>query len=35
MDFVKADLSSDDTYPVFKAMLKMGKPAANIRTAEA
>ena len=23
MDFVKADLSSDDTYPVFKEMLKM------------
>lgn len=30
MDFVKADLSSDDTYPVFKAMLKMGKPAIYI-----
>ena len=30
MDFVKADLSSDDTYPVFKAMLNMGHPAHYI-----
>ena len=30
MDFVKADLSSDDTYPVFKEMLKMGDNAHYI-----
>ena len=30
MDFVKADLSSDDTYPVFKEMLTMGDNAHYI-----
>ena len=30
MDFVKADLSSDDTYPVFKEMLTMGDHAHYI-----
>ena len=30
MDFVKAELSSDDTYPVFKEMLKMGDNAHYI-----
>ena len=30
MDFVKADLSSDDTYPVFKQMLNLGVPAYYI-----
>ena len=30
MDFVKADLSSDDTYPVFTQMLKMGEPVHYI-----
>ena len=30
MDFVIAELSSDDTYPVFKEMINMGKPAHYI-----
>ena len=30
MDFVKADLSSDDTYPVFKEMIIKGYPAHYI-----
>ena len=30
MDFIKADLSSDDTFPVFREMIKKGLPAHYI-----
>jgi hypothetical protein len=30
MDFIKADLSSDDTYPVFREMINKGLPAHYI-----